>query len=104
MSFDALGAPDEPDPPGMPGVLGGKPPVLGAIGEWDPLEAPDLAMPRSDACVSPPDWIDFLEQPWLIKNIPARTTRLTVVIRLLIECTPVGLKVTDSTNPKMFFV
>jgi hypothetical protein len=90
MSFDVLGVPDELDPPGMVGVLGVKPPVLGAIGEWDPLDAPDLAMPRSAASVSPPDWIDFLEQPWLIKKTPARMTRLTVVIRLLIECTPMG--------------
>jgi hypothetical protein len=90
MSFDVLGVPDEPDPPGMVGALGANPPVLGAIGEWDPLDAPDLAMPRSDACVSPPDWIDFLEQPWLTKDTPAKMTRPTVVIRLLIECTPVG--------------
>ena len=90
MSFDVLGELDELDPPGMVGVLGVNPPVPGATGEWGTLDAPDLAMPRSDACVSPPDWIDFLEQPWLIKNTPARMTRPTVVIRLLIECTPVG--------------
>jgi hypothetical protein len=86
-----LGIPGELEAPGMLGLLGGKPPDPGDAGECDPAEAvPDLAIPRSTAWVSPPLWIDFLEQPDRPASmIPAMMVRPTVVIRMLIECAPV---------------
>jgi hypothetical protein len=83
--------PDELELPGLPELLGGNPPDPGAVGECEPAEVgPDLAIPRSTAWVSPPLWIDFLEQPDKPANmIPAIMVRPTVVIRMFIECAPV---------------
>lgn len=90
MSLDRSDVPGELEPPGMLGLLGVSPPEPGAIGECDPAEAvPDLAIPRSAACVSPPLWIDFLEQPDRPTSmIPAMMVRPTVVIRMFIEYAP----------------